>query len=151
MASLLDMPVGLPMLVEGGASEEENWRRWVRALARAAFYSRRPSGVLARLVHDSVLDADGEISDHELRFEHDHDLTIRLRVRTLDDRTSLSGKIEPAGSRRLVLHRSGPGQPLESTESESGRFSFPPVSHGLVRMRLDGPEQAIVWSDWFRV
>lgn len=128
-----------------------SWRDKARELARAAFFARRPSGVLARLVHDSVVDAGAPPANHDLTFEHDHDLTIHLHVVTVDDHTSLSGSIEPADSRSLVLHSSGAGPPLESRESDAGRFAFPSVDHGLVRMRLEAPHQPTVWSDWFSV
>ena len=133
------------------ASDASSWRERARAAARNAFFSRRPGGVLARLVHDSIVDSDATAADHDLRFEHDGDLTIHLHVKTLDDHTTLSGRIDPADSRSLALHSSGPGPTLESKESQEGGFSFASVSHGLVRMRLDAPHQPTVWSDWFSV
>lgn len=131
--------------------EAGRWRERARADAQAAFFSRRPDGILARLVHDSVVDAGATPPEHDLRFEHNGGLTIHVHVVEANDHTSLSGNIEPADSRRLTLHSSGPGDPVESWEGETGRFAFPPVGHGLVRMRLDAPHEPTVWSDWFRV
>lgn len=127
------------------------WLGRARTAARAAFFSRRHGGSLARIVHDSLVDSDATPADHNLRFEHDHDLTIHLRIVTVDDHIALSGCIDPADDRSLALHSSGPRAPLESKEKAGGGFSFPPVPPGLVRMQLDGPGQPTVWSDWFRV
>lgn len=125
-------------------------RARAKSLARGAFRLRRPSGDLAQLVHDSLIDAHATAADHYLRFEHD-DVTVHVHVAATPDHTELCGRTEPANERITVLQSVRVEPPLRSVVTSPGRFSFSNVSHGLVRMRIDGPEKATIWSDWFRI
>lgn len=138
------------MTGQGEGSSGREWRARAKALARAAFGSRRSGGDLAQLVHDSLIDADAVASDHYLKFETT-DLAVHVHVATGGDHTQLCGRVEPADARTAVLQCASDSLPMESTTSPLGTFCFPEVGHGLVRVRIDAPEQPAVWSDWFRI
>lgn len=127
-----------------------SWQQRARAAARAAFFARRPGGVLARLVHDSVVDTGAPLEDHVLTFEHDG-VTIRVHVLASDTGAEVSCRIEPAGGRVAVLHLSGAGPPVASVDAGEDRFTFPALGHGMVRLRVESPGRPVVWTDWFRV
>lgn len=127
-----------------------SWLARAKAIGWSAFGYRRSSGDLARLVHDSLVDSDATPSDHYLRFQTD-DLTVHIHVASVRERTALTGRVEPPDSRTAVLHSTHTGRPLASALTTPGDFSFPAVDHGLVRVRIEAPDEPPVWSDWFRV
>jgi hypothetical protein len=128
----------------------------VLASAKDAF-SSRVGGELAPLVFDSLVDADDDAAFHSLRFEHAR-VHIELSVSEIDRGTAIVGEVRPAGKDsaggvtvdQAVMHFQS-ADVARVSAVQSGRFSFPPIAHGLVRISLEGGSEPAIHTDWFRV
>lgn len=103
---------------------------------------------LAALTLDSLVDRSDPAADHVLRFEHP-ELTVELRVRSTDEGVSLEGAVTPPTSVRAELHTFGIDL-AQIVDASNGRFEFPSLPHGLVRLVVARTGGADVTTDWFR-
>lgn len=103
---------------------------------------------LATLVYDSLVDGSDPATDHVLRFEHP-ELTVELRVRSTDEEVSLEGAASPPTSVRAELHTAGIDL-AQIVDASNGKFEFPSLPHGLVRLVVARTGGADVTTDWFR-
>jgi hypothetical protein len=115
-----------------------------------AVFGERAKTEMAILVWDSMLDEGAPRGHHHLRFEHPQ-MWIEVSVSLTRDWSSLHGVMYPQAPLGVELHSQEIDTPLIADVTRHA-FRVEGVGHGLVRLRLVGPELApAISTEWFHV
>ena len=136
------------MTTEGQDDASERVPESLIARTKRAFGRPAVPGELAVLIFDSLLDQDDPAANHRLRFEHPR-LAIEVHISASTSQSDLTGLVEPPSS--LEVHLEQLDGDARRQDAADGRFAFPQIPHGPVRLHLTGAVIPRIHSDWFRV